>query len=372
MSVWDTYPTDYRATEVGALQTAVRAGECAALLGLSGAGKSNVLGFMAHRLHWPNHRFVLVDFNRLPERTPEAICQLMARCVDTEAATGSSGLATLEQNLARYFATSNATLCFLVDMAGLALGDAESDIFNNWRALRDLHKYQLTLITATRHALPPHNEFAELVAGQTLWLGPLSASDARWTIRRYATRKQLQWGAGEEDFLLALTAGYPAFLRAACEAVAAGASLDAAVIYQHPAVQTRLAEFWADSPTSAELQACGLQGHPWLFSMPRLPSVSSPPPPPFDRARLTAKEERLLDYLQAHPQQVCAKDDLIRAVWPEDQVFERGVRDDSLAQIVRRVREKIEPDASHPRYLLTVPGRGYRFNPPPAANEFAI
>jgi DNA-binding response OmpR family regulator len=30
---------------------------------------------------------------------------------------------------------------------------------------------------------------------------------------------------------------------------------------------------------------------------------------------------------------------------------------------VRRLREKIEPDAAKPRYVHTVPGRGYRFVP---------
>jgi len=43
-------------------------------------------------------------------------------------------------------------------------------------------------------------------------------------------------------------------------------------------------------------------------------------------------------------------------------VLQRGIRDDSLAQLVRRLREKIEPDAAAPKHILTVPGRGYRFN----------
>jgi len=60
---------------------------------------------------------------------------------------------------------------------------------------------------------------------------------------------------------------------------------------------------------------------------------------------------------------VCEKDDLIRAVWPEDRIYEQGIRDDSLAQLVRRLREKIEPDPSNPRYIQTIPGRGYRFVP---------
>jgi DNA-binding winged helix-turn-helix (wHTH) protein len=54
---------------------------------------------------------------------------------------------------------------------------------------------------------------------------------------------------------------------------------------------------------------------------------------------------------------------LIHAVWPEDRIFERGIRDDSLAQIIRRLREKIEPDPSSPSHVHTVPGRGYRYMP---------
>jgi DNA-binding response OmpR family regulator len=83
--------------------------------------------------------------------------------------------------------------------------------------------------------------------------------------------------------------------------------------------------------------------------------------PQFDTSQFTAKEHQLFDYLFAHPDQVCTKDDLIRAVWSEDQIYEQGVRDDSLAQLVRRLRLKLEPDPSNPRYIHTLPGRGYLF-----------
>jgi two-component system response regulator RegX3 len=65
-------------------------------------------------------------------------------------------------------------------------------------------------------------------------------------------------------------------------------------------------------------------------------------------------------YLLDNQNVICEKDELIRAVWTEDKVFEQGVRDDSLAQLVRRLRVKIEPDPSTPSFLLTIPGRGYR------------
>ena len=75
---------------------------------------------------------------------------------------------------------------------------------------------------------------------------------------------------------------------------------------------------------------------------------------------LTMSEYRLAEYLQAHQGEICAKDDLIRAVWPEEK-FMQGIRDDSLAQLVHRLRTKIEADPLHPQKVQTIPGRGYRF-----------
>ncbi|MBC8497075.1 MAG: ATP-binding protein [Anaerolineales bacterium] len=49
MSVWNTYPPNCREKEVQAILSAVGAGECISVVGLSGAGKSNLMGFIAHR-----------------------------------------------------------------------------------------------------------------------------------------------------------------------------------------------------------------------------------------------------------------------------------------------------------------------------------
>jgi DNA-binding response OmpR family regulator len=112
-------------------------------------------------------------------------------------------------------------------------------------------------------------------------------------------------------------------------------------------------EFWADQPGDDDLRSSGLEGQPLLFY-----GRTS-----FAGLQLTAKEHLLLEYLRQHPEQICEKDDLIRAVWPEDRIFERGIRDDSLAQLIRRLREKVEPDPSNPRHIFTAPGRGYRYKP---------
>jgi DNA-binding winged helix-turn-helix (wHTH) protein len=119
-------------------------------------------------------------------------------------------------------------------------------------------------------------------------------------------------------------------------------------------VQHRLAEFWASQP-SVEAITCS--------RLAELPLLQHPSSRVNESPQLTAKEHLLLEYLQFHAGEVCGKDDLIRAVWPEDRVFSQGVRDDSLAQLVRRLRQKIEPDPNQPRQILVVPGRGYRYCP---------
>jgi len=226
-------------------------------------------------------------------------------------------------------------------------------LWGNLRALRDRHKFAVSYVVASRHRLPRDNELAELFFGHTVWLGPLAEADARWNVARFAERTGQQWSADQVAAMLSVSGRYPALLRGVCEACAAGAPAKVEALVQHEAVAARLDEFWADEPDRAELEAAGLADGVALLAAGR--------PYHFDTAQLTAKEHRLLQVFEARSGDVCEKDDLIRAVWPEDQVFESGVRDDSLAQLVRRLREKIEPDAARPRMILTVTGRGYRY-----------
>ncbi len=366
MANWAEYPEHYRAAEIAVITRAVRAGDCVSVVGLSGAGKSNLLGYLAERVAAAPVEFVLVDSNRLADPQAAGFLRLMHRALTLDPAPADvSVLDALEGAIARRLAASagsNTGLCFVLDLstlhapAGAPSSKAWDGLFNNLRALRDVHKYRLTYVAATRHPLPPDNELAELFFGRQVWLGPLAAADAEWTVARYADRQGLVWPPGTVAALIALSGGYPALLRAVCEAHAAGAALDRAALAQHPAVQRRVQEFWADMPDDAELRAAGLDKIELLMRLRG---------PRFDTAQLTAKEHLLLGYLTARPAEVCEKDDLVRAVWPEDRIYERGVRDDSLAQLVRRLREKIEPDPAAPRYVQTVAGRGYRFTPRP-------
>jgi DNA-binding response OmpR family regulator len=74
----------------------------------------------------------------------------------------------------------------------------------------------------------------------------------------------------------------------------------------------------------------------------------------------TVREFRLLEYLATHCGRVLTRDQLLDAVWKETPF----VTPRSIDVYVRRLREKIEADPRHPKYLKTLRGIGYRFEAP--------
>ena len=74
---------------------------------------------------------------------------------------------------------------------------------------------------------------------------------------------------------------------------------------------------------------------------------------------LTAKEFDMLYLLARHPKQVFTREQLLERVWGGAQYIDPG----TVTVHVRRLREKIEADASKPKRLLTVWGVGYKFEP---------
>jgi DNA-binding response OmpR family regulator len=73
---------------------------------------------------------------------------------------------------------------------------------------------------------------------------------------------------------------------------------------------------------------------------------------------LTAKEFDLLFFLAKHPRQVFSRSQLLDHVWGHD-----FYGDESTVTVhIRRLREKLEPDAANPTYVQTVWGIGYKFD----------
>jgi two-component system KDP operon response regulator KdpE len=74
---------------------------------------------------------------------------------------------------------------------------------------------------------------------------------------------------------------------------------------------------------------------------------------------LTPKEYDLLVYMVRHPGKVLTHRTLLAAVWGGNYIEQV----EYLRVFIGQLRKKIEPDPTSPRYILTEPWIGYRFNP---------
>jgi two-component system, OmpR family, KDP operon response regulator KdpE len=75
--------------------------------------------------------------------------------------------------------------------------------------------------------------------------------------------------------------------------------------------------------------------------------------------RLTPKEFDVLVYLARQPGRVVTHRMLLGAVWGGQSTEQT----EYLRVFINRLRKKLEPDSDSPRYILTEPWVGYRFDP---------
>lgn len=74
---------------------------------------------------------------------------------------------------------------------------------------------------------------------------------------------------------------------------------------------------------------------------------------------LTSLEQSLLYLLAANAGRLLTRDEILDCLWGADYVAESNVVD----RHIRNLRVKLQDHSRRPRYIVTVPGRGYRFLP---------
>jgi DNA-binding response OmpR family regulator len=72
---------------------------------------------------------------------------------------------------------------------------------------------------------------------------------------------------------------------------------------------------------------------------------------------LTSLEQSLLYLLAANAGRLLTRDEILDYLWGADYVAESNVVD----RHIRNLRVKLQNHSNRPRYIVTVPGRGYRF-----------
>lgn len=81
---------------------------------------------------------------------------------------------------------------------------------------------------------------------------------------------------------------------------------------------------------------------------------------------LTPIEFRLPRYLMHRPDRPISKEELFSQVWGYELVGGTNL----VEVAIRRLRSKIEEDASSPKLIVTVHTVGYKFEANPASNKF--
>ncbi|MBI1880152.1 MAG: winged helix-turn-helix domain-containing protein [Chloroflexi bacterium] len=246
---WTAYPATYRAKEMKILADWIAAGESGSVVGLAGCGRSNVLGFLCHRLevlqtYLPPYinrvAVILVDLNNLPTNDLSTLYRTI--------------LHTFYQNRERFDPTLQPTISevYLENRAAQdpflshsALNDllllfqehqlqvvlvlnrfdrfcqtATPQMLNTLRGLRDSFKDTLCYIVGMRQEvtyLPDPvalGDMYELLDSHVCWVGAMSEDDARRMVTQVTSAAPTPPTEAEVTAMLALTGCFPVLIKA--------------------------------------------------------------------------------------------------------------------------------------------------------------
>jgi hypothetical protein len=252
-----------RNQETEFLMSAVRTAECASIMGLSNMGKSALMrslctpdvrqAFLGERND--DWLFVYVDCNQMPERSEQALHEVILRNA-IEALRGAGTGDTVLGRLDRLYeqvvqpptpirsplafndainvlcADSGRALVLLFDEFDDPFSKLDGRTFLNLRAMKDRLADALSYITATEQPLADirsdreASEFVELFLSRSQWIGFLNSGDAATVAREFAADNDAAWQEDEIDFVVTQAGGHPGLLEAVLESfmrVAAGA-----------------------------------------------------------------------------------------------------------------------------------------------------
>jgi len=350
----------------------------------------------------------------------EGLPELLRSAYQTVVAPSSPFAVPLafEDALAAFVARSKGVLVLLFDEFDEPLAELDPRLFVRLRALKDRYWWRLCFVTATDRPLPQIRsdrqvgEFCELFAARTRYILPLSRTDARVLLGRTLQQSRSSLGDADVDLALDCADGHPALLLAAsrglvrlreeaawrsrpslpaslCELLASESSvrLECAKIWNDLATEEREALLGLVGGSEAGLASEALREKGVVRSTPTGSQIFCDLFAGFVRRQklvleggtrgvrvdvesgdvwvdgelvpaLTDLEYRLLLLLYGNLDKICDKYRIVESVWGDEYIDQ--VDDARIEKLISRLRQKLEPDAEQPRYVVTIRGRGYK------------
>ncbi len=315
-----------------------------------------------------------------------------------------------------------AQTVFAFDEFDSAFRALDGRVFLNLRALKDRYGQALSYVTATHRRLihlrmgEDVDDFIELFGAHVHYITPLQEEDAHALISACSQEVLARFDEADMAFLMAQTGGHPTLLDLACRKLAqfTGTRLRSAsesqiihrevrdVLRRDPGIMAECQKIWRDltEEEQTSLESLFIPGRePWPEALDELqrkgilsrdketPQIFAALFEDYLRRHLLGKREpqrgiwvdvesgqvavegrvvenltrlefRLLLLLYGRMNKICDKYSIVESVWGEEYVDE--VYDAAIEKLVSRLRKKIEPDPTNPRYIVTVRGRGYK------------
>ncbi|MCP4538379.1 MAG: winged helix-turn-helix domain-containing protein [Chloroflexi bacterium] len=447
---WKSYRFTYRAREMQALADWVWAGQSGSVIGLAGAGKSNVLGFLCHRpevfqSYLPPQAdpvaLIPIDLNNLPsnrlatfyrvilrsfyevrDRFDQPLQQTVADLYLENRATRDPFLAqSALRELLLQFQVQQMKVVLVMDRFDKFGQTATSQMLDTLRGLRDSFKDILCYIVGMRQEMiylfdpTALGEMYEILDTHVCWVGPMGDTDARRLIAEETLTIPTPLDEAGTAHILALTGGYPALLKAACHwwlsvPDSPPTAEWTAVLLAERSIQSRMEEIWTGltqeerrALSEVQMRRAADVGGQHSYALSGLAAKGlvqrtdagwrvfadlfaayvadaegqSGGKIWLDETTdelyqgqtvlgdLSPLERAVLHFLVQHSRIRHTKTDLIVNTWP-DELRRQGVTDDSLYQVIRELRKRIEPNPAKPCYIVTWRGRpegGYQFFP---------
>ncbi|MBE2224228.1 MAG: winged helix-turn-helix domain-containing protein [Anaerolineae bacterium] len=305
---------------------------------------------------------------------------------------------------------SSRKLIFLFDQFDELFQEVEPRFFANLRGLREAYKYRIVFFVFTRNQLPElipldnaREEFFELLSSNLVGLTPYNQQDANLLIERIVARNHTSLNSVDANVLYALSGGHAGLLRALlllnddvvyqadephkmqqlldlpsidfeCKKIWASLSFEEREILFYIA-QNKLVETYNGAVAQLKIKGLVEKQKPHQIFSPIFSQYVMGQPNDWNESlrldtatrrvwvfnrpseTLTSLEYRVFQTLYYRDGEVVTRDDIVEAGWPDAQ---GGVTDDAVTQIIRRLREKIEPDRTSPQFIESVRGQGYK------------